>query len=291
MASFGAGNFAGNVMNLNRLLVLLFLLPLLGFSWLIIVAVEPSGPSPLEHVAIGYILGTMFGQATLASAWTALGPAPLAWRLPLSLGWIAALLFALLLNVTVHFRRGGVELVLIMGACLAAQWVLIQIPLWGLAVGYGMRLRHRDEIDIISARDRQFGIRQLMILTAIVAVVLGACRWIAMMTTALWAASNWANAPIFVFLAAAGIVMCLPLLVAALLPRHAGLASTAVVVLIGLGTWFELPLVNQVGGGPDLWHLIFINLFQSATVLAVVALIRCCGYSTTAFAGESRFAS
>src|SRR5262245_42364286 len=126
-------------MNPNRLLVLAFLLPLLVVSWLLIAILEPSGPSPYDHILIGFIFGTMFGQATLASAWTAIGPLPLLWRLPLSLGWIASLVIAFLLNVAFH-SPPSVEIALIMSICTVGQWLVVQIPFWGLAVGYGLRL-------------------------------------------------------------------------------------------------------------------------------------------------------
>jgi hypothetical protein len=48
--------------------------------------------------------------------------------------------------------------------------------------------------------------------------------------------------------------------------------------LIAVATWWELPLVRTAGGGPDLWHLILINAFQTAWVLAIVMVVRMCGY-------------
>lgn len=276
-----------------RYLILLLLTPLLGLSWLLLAAVEPEGPNQLEHFIIGFLLGTMFGQATLASAWAALGPAPLLWRLPLSLGWVAILVIAFLVNISVNNFGGNIEVALILGGCLGGQWLLVQMPLWGLALGYGVNLRHRDDPPL-AIRERQFGIRQLMILTAIVAVVLGACRWVVTAAMAELQGTNWGEAAVFFMLAAAGIVMTLPLIIAALLPRFAWLATAGVLVLIWLGTWYELPLVNMVGGGPNIWHLAFINGFQAAWVLAVVGLLRLCGYGIGQPArpqGECPFAS
>src|SRR5262245_21663618 len=175
-----------------------------------------------------------------------------------------------------------------MSTCLAGQWILVQIPLWGLAVGYGMHVRHRDDAQSLTARDRQFGIRQLMILTTIVAIVLAACRWVA---TSVAVGTDWTEAPVFAFLAIAGAAMALPLLVAAPLPRFPIVASSALAGFIALLTWWELPLVNLVGGGPDIGHLIFINLFQVAWIWAVVVLLRCCGYGTAKPTGPSPFAS
>jgi hypothetical protein len=96
-----------------------------------------------------------------------------------------------------------------------------------------------------------------------------------------FATNNSGEIAVFAFLAAAGVAMTLPLLLAALLPRWSTAAVVVVLVLIGLGTWYELPLLNLIparGGGPDIWHLTFINAFQAAWVLAVVAIVRTCGY-------------
>lgn len=278
-------------MSPSRFLVLTYLLPLLAVSWLLLAVIDPdAGPGVSQHVAIAFLLGTMFGQATLAAGWNALGPLPLVWRMPLSLLWIAVLILGLLINVANHSGGSEIEVVLIMAVCLAGQWLLVQIPLWGLAIGYGIRLRYRDDVEMATSRDRQFGIRQLMILTAIVAVVLGICRWAIVATTTLYPQSNWAEAGIFIFLAAAGVVMTVPLLVAALLPRFALLATTAVLALIAIATWWELPLVNMAGGGPNFAHLVFLNTFQAAWVVGVIALLRYFGYAIGRYSGECPFA-
>ena len=280
-------------MSSNRYLIAVFLLPLLGFSWLVLAALEPNGPSgPLEYALIGYLIGTMFGQATLAAAWTALGPMPLLWRLPLSLAWIGALCVAFIINV-VASSGPDMQVALIIAACLGAQWLLVQIPLWGLAVGYGVWLRHWSDPPQ-TVQDRQFGIRQVMILTGIVALVLGVCRWIAGETAVYFQNTDWQGIIIFIFLTAAGIVMSLPLLIAGLLPRRWLVAVMVALFWIVVGTWIELPLVMILpnrGGGPDFWHLAFINGFQAAWVLAVVAIVRWCGYGIGQPRGEIPFAS
>jgi hypothetical protein len=266
-------------MDLNRLLAAIVLGPILLFSWLWLAVVEPNGRGPVEYAIIGYLIGTLFGQATLASTWTALGPAPLLWRLPLSLTWIGALSVAFMVNIAQHGGPDGF-IALVIAVCLLAQWVIVQVPLWGLAIGYGLRLRHVGDPPE-TPRDRQFGIRQVMILTFIVAVVLGVCRMIAVQSARHFADTNMHEAWIFAFLAGAGIVMTLPLLFAALLPRWSSVAVPGVLVLIALGTWYELPLTMILparGGGPDFWHLAWINAFQAAWVLGVVGVVRLCGY-------------
>ena len=280
-------------MQLSRYIVLVLLIPLLGLSWLLLAAVNPAGPSgPFERVLVGYLIGTMFGQATLAAAWTALGPAPLLWRLPLSLGWIAALVLALLFNFQVSNHGPDLGVVLIIGSCLTGQWLLVQAPTWGLAVGYGVRLRHGSDPPE-SIRELQFGIRQLMILTAIVAVVLGVGRVAIARAISQMGEGDSERAAVFAFLAVAGIVMTLPLLMAVLLPRWAWLATIVVLALIAIGTWYELPLVmmtHSLPGGPDIWHLTFINAFQALWVVVIAGLLRLCGYGIWHPRAESPFA-
>ena len=269
-------------MEIHRYLVAFVLGPILVFSWLLLAIFEPEGPGPIEYALIGYLIGTLFGQATLAAAWTALGPGPLLWRLPLSLAWIGALSVGFMVNIAQHGGPDGF-IALVIAVCLLAQWAIVQVPLWGLAIGYGLRLRHMSDPPE-TARDRQFGIRQVMILTFIVAVVLGVCRAIAVQSARHFADSNMHDAWIFAFLAGAGIVMTLPLLFAALLPRWSSVAVPGVLALIVLGTWYELPLTMILparGGGPDFWHLAWINVFQAAWVLLVVGVVRLCGYGLT----------
>ena len=80
--------------------------------------------------------------------------------------------------------------------------------------------------------------------------------------------------------------MTLPLLLAALLPRHALPATLVMLVLIVLGTATELPLLTTLssapGGGPHVWHFYGIHGFQCFWVLAVTGVLRWAGYRLTA---------
>ena len=272
----------------NRYTVLLPLVPLLSTSWLVLGIVTWRGGA--DHFVIGAVLGTMFGQTTLASSWTAIGPGPLAWRVPLSLAWTVVLVIAFALNPSVGGPPG--EVVFLLGGCLLGQWLLVQIPLWWLAVAHGLRLWHRSDIAAGPTRPPQFGIRQLMILTAIVAVLFGAGRAVVpALVDGMQGSREW---PIFVFLAAAGILMGLPLLLATVIPRFAILAGPVVLCLIAAATWWEMPLLNQVAGarpGPVFWDFVWINFFQSAWIVFVMSLLRGFGYGVQPSGGESPFAS
>ena len=272
----------------NRYTVLLPLVPLLVTSWLVLGIVTLRGGA--DHFVIGAVLGTMFGQTTLASSWAAIGPGPLLLRVPLSLAWTATLVIAFALNPSI----GGppAEVVFLLGGCLLGQWLLVQVPLWWLALAHGLRLWHRSDVAVGPTRPPQFGIRQLMILTAIVAVLLGIGRAVIPALAAnMHGSREWS---IFLFLAAAGILMGLPLLLATVIPRFAIWAVPIVLCLIAAATWWEMPLLNQVTGarpGPVLWDFVWINFFQSAWIVFVMLLLRGFGYGIQPNAVELSSAS
>ena len=260
---------------------------IVGLGLLLMVAMRPEPqPKPLEYATIGVVFGTFFGYALLAGAWVALGPLPLLWRLPLSLVWLAVAIIALALSIAVHGPRADREIVLVFGGVGFGQWLLTQFPLWGLAVGYGLRVRHLHESGpAYDRKEQQFGIRQLLIVTTIVAVVLAIGRAVALK---LSSDATIESEPIIIisFLAIAGLIMTVPLILSALLPQHALPASIIVLVLVALGTAAELPLLTALkpapgGPGPHVGHFFGINGFQCFWVLAVCGALRWAGYRLT----------
>jgi hypothetical protein len=253
-------------------------LAFIAASCLLLPVVEPDGPAG-DYVGIGFLLGTLFGQTNVAAAWVALGPGPLNWRLPLSLMWVGLLVACLAMNVAIH--GGPNSAVFELGACFLGQWLIVQFPLWTLALGYGLRLRHCDDRRAGAApQERQFGLRQLMVFTAVVGVILGVGRAIVIAFVPARAGIS-GDTYIFIFLAVAAVVMSLPLVIASLLPRLALVATVAGLALMALATFWELPLLNQLkgaGGGPDTLHLVWINLFTAAWVLAFTVIARLHGY-------------
>ena len=261
---------------------------MLWLSWVVLALFDPDGPRPAEYLGIGYLFGTLFGQTTLAAAWAALGPLPWFVRLPLALLWIMILWTCVLFNIGLH---GGpdAEFYLVLAGCLLGQWIVVQLPLWGLALSQGLHVQHRSDAGLSAFPDElprqlQFGIRQLFVLTAIVAVVLGALRALVLLIIARIGDKGMGEAAIFIFLAVAAVVMTLPLVMAALLPRLAVLATLAVLVLIGVATYWELPLLGLLPktAGPDMWHFIFINTITSAWIVVIISALRVGGYCLTA---------
>lgn len=250
--------------------------PLIGVGSLLIVVMDPSGVG--EHVIIGYLIGTVFGHATLASAWTAFGPLSLILRLPLAILWLAISVACIALNVWVH--NGPAEIPVILGACVLGQYAALQLPFWVLALGIGARLRHQEIGGIASnPREYQFGIRQLMIFTAIVAVIFGLGRLVVTLLGPQLNLAGGPELPVFIFLVVAASIITLPLLLAGLLPRYWWQAVLVVLLFIAIATACEWPLINTVTrNGPDVLHLVCINAFTSAWILAFVLLTRISGY-------------
>lgn len=250
--------------------------PLIALSWLTLALVNLDA---LRHSArawetcvMGYFFGSLFAHATLAAAWTAFGLGPLTLRLPLSLAWVGSLPVAIGINVETN--GGPRDAVLVVGGSLLGQWLLLQLPLWGLALGFALRLRHIDEVDQAASRHLQFGIRQLLIVTAIVAVVLAIGR--AVLPHMPTAGSEMS---IFIFLAAAAIVLTLPLLLAALMRRRAVLGVLLALGLMGMVTALEMPLLNAFRlRGPEPEHFVAINAASAVVILLFALMARFNGY-------------
>jgi hypothetical protein len=226
--------------------VILWTAPILLLNWVLIAVLDPDpGRSVSETAAIGFFFGSLFAHTTLAAAWTAFGPAPLVWRLPLSLVWVFGLAIAIQVNLVLN--GGPDEGAVLVGACLFGQWLLLQVPLWTIALAFGAHLRHSDHLQAgFDPRERQFGIRQLII-------VLGV----------------------------AAIVQTLPLLLAALMRRFAIPGVLVVLVLIGFATaYLEVPLLRLVSRGPGLQtrDFIAINTFTTSIMIIVLLAVRLNGY-------------
>jgi len=252
----------------------------IAVNWLFIAFVDPDpGGSLLETVGLGLFFGSMFGQTTLAACWAALGPGPLTFRLAGSIVWVSLFTFALMSNIGVHGGPPAAAAVMI-GLCLLGQWTLLQFPLWGLVLSYGLNLRHMDDQDQdLGRHERQFSIGQLIIVTAIVGVFLGIGRAI---VTLLDGRLNFTDpeAPIFVFLGVAAVVLTLPLALAALLESKALIGVGLVLLLTALMTFIEMPMLQTLhpGPGPNGGHFLAINMFSASTILVASAIVRTCGY-------------
>lgn len=257
---------------MQRYRVFYWLGPLLAASLFSIAFLEPD--SSLRPLSIGYFLGSLFAHPTLAAAWTALGPGPLIWRVPLSILWVLLLPLAIAVNVSLN--GGPSNAAFMLGACFLGQWAALQVPLWAIAWGFGIRLQQGDDMESKSlASQYRFGIRHLLIIMVIVSVVLGIGR----LVVPHLAMSGSGEVEIFIFLVVAAVVVTLPLMLAALMRRLAIVGVLLALLLVVLGTIVEFPLFNALGGnGPKVADFIAINTFSSLLVLIVAGIVRLHGY-------------
>jgi hypothetical protein len=253
-------------------------LALIASGWVLVASPDLRYASPQSlwgRFVVGFAIGTLFGQTTVAAFWTALGSAPLYGRLLSALVWLGLLLLAIAISLRLEHVSAELPMV---GVSLVTQWIVVQIPLWLLAYGRGLQFHDGGRFE---AGNRQFGLSQLMIFTLGIAVLLGAARW-AVTSQVLTFRSE--ALPVWLFLATAAILMSLPLTLAALMPKLAGLGVLLILSLIGLGTAWEHPLLRKLSpnaGGPEIMHLVWINAFTSAWVLAFALLARFFGYRLT----------
>lgn len=242
-------------------------------SWLAIAIIEPDGRGSLEYIAIGHFFGVMFAHVTLAAAWTALGPGALIWRLPFSIVWVVMVVAAL----GIHAAFGSIpdNAIMAVGLCLIGQFVALQFPLWLLVVAFRLSLRHNSESKEGVAKQLQFGIWQLMIVTAIAAGLMGVGRLV--LATITFEREH----PVFIFLVIAAIVQSVPLILATLLRRFAIPAVLGILVLTAIATYWEASLfqVLNLGRGPDIGHFVAMNAFTTLFTLIVALTVRLNGFS------------
>jgi hypothetical protein len=268
---------------------------LVAVGWLILALLNPGGPGGLGTVLAGLILGTMFGQVSLAAAWCALGPFPLIQRLPLSFTWIAAVVVAFGCNIARTPNPQGFSVWLVYAGAMLLQWLFLQLPMWIAVVRYGLRVGLENDGGWSNDyRDKQFGIRQIMILTVLVALVLGASR---LMLGGLKADASFKKSTeilIFAFLAFANAAVSLPLVSTVLLRQKAFAATCGALLLSAFATAIELSALTlflAVGMPDEYWMFSLINGFQVAWILAVLLLLRTGGFRLllrgTAIASDS----
>lgn len=148
---------------------------LLALGWLLLLFADQEW---LRESFFILIYGTMFGQVALAAAWLALGPLSLASRIALSSIWLAAVILAPGFNTNIWLEMMHLNITLTFSVIVLCQVVLVIIPVAVLSSFFGWRFAWEADHGFGSqTQDRQLGIREAMILTAAVAVVLGAARY------------------------------------------------------------------------------------------------------------------
>ena len=150
------------------------LLALLMLAWLQVAL-------PIEslfgyHAGWGVMLATLYGHATLAALWAILDTGRLVWRLTIGPLWLVALMVATL------FKVGTKSLpeFMLLWESVFGQWLLMLVSLWLLVRIKQIGIQD-GEMSQRSYRPTQlqFGIKQLLVLTAVIALLLAAGRAVA----------------------------------------------------------------------------------------------------------------
>jgi hypothetical protein len=157
-------------------------------------------------------------------------------------------------------------------------WLLLQFPLGVLVYLYGLRL----EVSAGSERSTslQFGLRQLMVITACLAIILAGGRvglpWLTSSLGSLMELSTVA----FVYIAC--LTTALLTFLAMLLPRYALPGVVGVLLLIGVFTLAEPLLFAQIqeSADPDMTLSLFamLNGILVSWTLLIGGLLRWAGY-------------
>ena len=233
--------------------------------------------------AIAIILGCGFAQASLAAAWMALGPLPFQVRAPCSAVW--ALLAAVLLVLNIAINTRGADEGILLGASFVGVWLFVQIPLW---IGRGIYCFcleswiESSPCGIVG--EHQFGIRQLLIVTAAAAAAMGFGRLMILGFGADEQRISLGGHQVEMMLVVGLFILCNTLvaftvITGPLLPRHwlfavaLGCCVGAVITLVEWSVFFRL-----VGGQQALTIIVGMNAIQFGWLLLNLVALRLAGY-------------
>jgi hypothetical protein len=231
-------------------------------------------PRAVPDFSLGLIFGTIFQQTLLASAWVALGPGPIDSRIRWSLAWIAVLATAFGVPLLATPGRGAVLAVV---ASLGGLWLFGQIPFWASTWMFRLHIQHQDEMTTEAFGRGQFGIRQLMLFTAAIGLLLGIGRVV--VSIDFLGARYLQYFLVNLLLLTAQVVMSVPLIYASLLRRFAVPSILIAIVFMVILTLGEIEVANQIlGGGVKRKSIYWCNAIGALWTLVFAICLRSCGY-------------
>lgn len=236
----------------------------------------------------GIVLGLIFAQITLLAAWITLGALSLFSRVAAGLigaGYVVLTLWGFL------FRNTSFNEALAITAAVAAQWIVVQIPLWFLRLIARWRIQAPQTSGTEGGMEEtQFGIRQLLIWTLLVAILLGLGRLVLTGIDFSPAAAVWNAHFLWIvgLLSAFNSLLAWPLVAAPLAVRRWKRKVVLLPVFVVVITLAEVFSFVRAMGSVD--HEIFwwLNGSQSFVVVAVLLAVRRCGYRLVRFPGSPR---
>lgn len=245
----------------------------------------------LQAITTGAFFGSGFAAVSVAGTWAALGPFPVAMRLPCALCW--TVMAGILAMFNIHMASGGDRDAAMEGLVLAAAflilWLIVQTPLWIARSVYRFKLElPRPTTAASTLSEHQFGIRQLLIVTAVIAAALGAGRLL-VLGIGSNSISGQARGPDSEFLVIIALLLISNSLVAfivvtgALLPKRSGLAVALGIAVVGGISLVESAVMTLLPGGPPGFFQMFVfigtmNGIQFGWLLASLLLLRAAGY-------------
>ncbi len=244
---------------------------------------NPAGtyPDPIYRVLVPAFLGFIFSQPLLLAFWTAFAPQRFYHRLLWGLLLCAIVAFsveavALLQPQTYNRNRFGLGFFLSIDLILffvATAFLLLTTRLFGWRL-----IRADTESAVSDYRANQFGIKHLLILTTITALVCGLFRTLAGFD------SNFSPQPVA---EVAGIVFQITVLLSptALIPwfafgcrKHTSLSESYAIAflviseLVCLFAFAPQPIPDRIG------FIMLAQLGAGASVAVSILVIQCCGY-------------
>ncbi len=245
-----------------------------------------------QSIPLFLIVGTVFGQASLAAGWFVLGPYSLASRFSLSAAWVAALVLCFGWDMGGATAPHELDLLLTFAVAVPSQWALVAIPLSLVAGCSGLRLDTGGSCG--EPRTQQIGIREALFLTGVVAIVLGGTRYRA--GDLRRAAILWEYVFVYASLVVGNAVLAWPLLFAMLgsrgwLPKlvYSLTAPTAVCILEFCFLCYWIPRFSIPIGA--FWPVVIINVSQSLWIVVATTMLRLGGFALTSSRSRSLVAA
>ena len=234
-----------------------------------VIVVFPLRPPGGQHFTVGLAFGSLFGFTILPPNWIAFGPGNRMVRWPLA----CLMLIAVPLSLSFEAGREIGPIVLSQIAITVCLFLFAALLRFQLRI----RLMKPTEPETMPLRVvvTQYGIRHLMILTAVIAVLLSVGRVI----VPLLSRFRMNDLPVWAFLAFSSCVICVPILLSLLTLRNSFWPTISILGLSILATWNEVSLLASLKlRGPDFFHFVWINFFTLLPVLLVAVGLRRCGY-------------
>ena len=229
------------------------------------------GPLPQNRFLTGVSFGSIFGFTILAAVWSALGPG----RVAIRLFWASMLIIVcpLVSSLVVSSRF----LLAIVPSLFAIVITLVAILVL-CKTQFGIRLQKPSDFGQELGETvawRQFGIRHLMIVTTVVALLLAVGR----IAIPIFKTATFLPLLVFGFLAFGTCISCLPFLISVLSLKRTLIPTLILFVLVGMATVGEAFLFASLKmDGPDVYHFVWINFFALLPILIGALGLRFAGY-------------